>query len=133
VLFVDTGAFLARHLQNDQYHERAIAAWKRIERRKEICATTNFVLDEFFTLLARRTTHAFAVERARAIYRSNAISILRPEREDEMSAIDLFEKFGDQAVSFTDCVSFAIMKRYRIRRAFCFDRDFAVAGFEIWP
>ena len=133
MLFVDTGALLARYLKNDQYHAKAISAWKQVERRKERCVTTSFVFDEFFTLLARRTTYSFAAERARIIYSSNAISIIRPDREDEATAIDLFEKFSDQRVSFTDCISFVIMKRYRIRRVFCFDRAFAAAGFEVWP
>jgi predicted nucleic acid-binding protein len=133
VLFVDTGALLARYIENDQYHVKAISAWKQIERRKEKCVTTNFVLDELFTLLARRTSRGFAVERARIIYSSIAISILRPEREDEVAAIDLLEKYTDQGVSFTDCVSFAVMRRNRIRRVFGFDRDFVTAGFDLWP
>jgi predicted nucleic acid-binding protein len=133
MLFVDTGAFLARYLKNDQFHTKAVAAWKQVEKRKERCATTNFVLDEFFTLLARRTTYQFAAERARIIYSSSAIAIMRPDREDETAAVDLSDKYGDQSVSFTDCVSFVIMKRSRIRRAFCFDRDFIVAGFDAWP
>jgi predicted nucleic acid-binding protein len=41
--------------------------------------------------------------------------------------------FGDQAVSFTDALSFAVMRRMRIERAFSFDRHFALAGFELWP
>ncbi len=42
-------------------------------------------------------------------------------------------KLADQGPSFTDCVSFVLMKRRRLRRVFTFDRHFAAAGFEMWP
>ena len=40
--------------------------------------------------------------------------ILRPEADDELEALNLFRKLSDQRVSFTDCVSFALMRRYGI-------------------
>ena len=40
-------------------------------------------------------------------------------------------KYADQRVTFTDCVSFAIMRRRRIRTAFTFDRHFEARGFEV--
>ena len=94
---------------------------------------TNFVLDEAFTLLGRVAGHAFAAERARVIYGSPALTILRPGQEDELEALDLFEKFADQQVSYTDCISFVLMRRERIKRAFTFDGHFRMAGFEQWP
>ncbi len=54
-------------------------------------------------------------------------------KDDEIEAIHLFRKFADQRVSFTDCISFVLMKRFRIRTAFTFDQHFARAGFEVIP
>lgn len=133
MIFVDTGAFIARHLQRDQHHETASAGWRRIAADRERCFTSSFVLDETVTLLARRAGPAFAAERARALLASTALTILRPEARDENEALRWLEKLDDQGVSFTDCVSFALMKRHRIARAFGFDRHFSVAGFELWP
>jgi predicted nucleic acid-binding protein len=133
VIFVDTGAFLARYLPRDNRHVRAARSWKALARRDWKCYTSSFVLDETFTLLARRSSYAFAAERARAIYASKALQILRPAADDEHQALVLFEKYADQEVSFTDCISFTLMKRQHIRRAFAFDRHFKDAGFEVWP
>jgi predicted nucleic acid-binding protein len=47
--------------------------------------------------------------------------------------VDLFAKFADQRVSFTDCVSFILMRRHRLARAFTFDRHFGDAGFGVMP
>lgn len=133
MIFVDTGAFLARYVAVDQYHGRATAAWERLAKDKLRCFTSNFVLDETLTLLARRAGYDFAAQRARNILASQAIEILRPVKRHEEQAVELFEKYGDQQVSFTDCVSFALMREARIRRVFGFDRHFRSAGFELWP
>lgn len=133
MIFVDTGAFLARYLSRDEHHEKAARAWKTLVRRNWKCHTSNFVLDETFTLLARRSSYSFAAERARTLYASKALEILRPASEDEHDALLLFEKYADQEVSFTDCISFVLMKRRRLGRAFAFDRHFKDAGFELWP
>lgn len=133
MIFVDTGAFLARYVEADQYHGAAVRAWRRLERSSGVLFTSSFVLDETLTLLGRRTTYAFAAGRADALYASRVLAILRPGVEDESAAVDLFRKFADQKVSFTDCVSFALMRRHKLKRAFTFDRHFADAGFEVWP
>lgn len=133
MIFVDTGALIARVVERDQHHERALAAWESLAKGQQSCLTSNYVLDECITLLARRTTYRFAASQARKLYASKRIEILRPDGVDERRAIELFSKYADQRVSFTDCVSFTLMKRHRIRRAFAFDRHFTAAGFEIWP
>jgi len=133
MIYIGTGAFLARHLSNDQYHQQAITFWDLIRKKREKCATSNFVLDEAFTLLGRRAGYRFAVQRARNIYASASISILRPDREIELEAIAFFEKYADHRISFTDCISFVLMKFNKIRRGFTFDYHFHLAGFHIYP
>jgi hypothetical protein len=43
-------------------------------------------------------------------------------RDDLQEALRWVDKFADQKLSFTDCISFALMSRYRIQTAFGFDR-----------
>jgi len=133
VIYVDSGAFLARFIERDQFHHQATDAWQRLEQLGWKCLTSNFVLDETITLLGRWTSYEFASNRARGLLTSQRLEILRPEAADELEALELFEKMADQAVSFTDCVSFALMRKRRIERAFSFDRHFALAGFTLWP
>jgi len=133
VIFIDTGAFLARYIARDQHHRRAEQGWSRLRARGWRCHTSNFVLDETFTLLGRRSSYAFAAARARGLMTSAVLTILRPTRDDELQAVERFERLADQRVSFTDCVSFVLMSKHRIRRAFTFDRHFRHAGFDVWP
>ena len=132
MIFIDTGAFLGRYLANDQHHKTALPLWEKIRVARERCVTSNFVLDETFTLLARRASYPFAAEKARVIYAAGSLEILRPDARAELAALDLFEKFADQEISFTDCVSFALMREADIQTAFSFDSHFERAGFKKW-
>ena len=133
MIFIDTEAFLARYLSKDQHHRSAVVAWEELGSKRENCVTSNFVLDETFTLLGRRAGYGFAVQRAKNIYASQALTICRPGKVDEIKALQFFSKYADQHVSFTDCISFVLMKREKINRVFSFDRHFELAGFHIVP
>ncbi len=133
MIFIDTGAFLARYIAKDNHHGEATSSWSVLEKSKEALFTSNFVLDETFTLLGRRTGYAFAATRARAILSSERITILRPAKHDEFEAVKLFEKYSDQSLSYTDCISFVLMRSNKIERVFTFDSHFALLGFTIIP
>jgi len=129
MVFVDTGPFLARYLSNDAYHQRAVTMWKRL--RREPLVTSNHVLDETLTLLARRAGGRFAADRGDNIYASDTLEIVRSTREDELEAVRLLRKYSDQQVSFTDCISFVLMEGRQISSVFTFDVHFQRAGFRI--
>jgi uncharacterized protein len=126
--FVDTGVFLALHLENDQYHSAAVRGWRV---HGESVVTSNHVVDEVATALARRAGYHFAAERIADIYAAPTIEVVESTREDELEALRWMRKYADQRVTSTDCVSFAIMRRRHIRTAFTFDRHFRHAGFSV--
>jgi len=61
---------------------------------------------------------------------SRRVRIRRVTAADEAKAWDWFGLDWSD-LSFTDCVSFAVMKRLGIGRAAAFDRHFARAGFKM--
>jgi len=132
MIFVDTGAFLARYDAGDQHHRAAEASWNKLRGATARLLTSNFVLDETITLLGRRCGYRFAADKARRIYASPTFEILRPEAADELRAVELFHKYADHEVSFTDCVNFALIAKRKVREAFAFDRHFHDAGFALW-
>ena len=129
MIFIDTGTFLGRYLPDDQYHDQALAGWRLLVEQRTPCCTSNLVISETITLLARRADYGFAAEKARLIHLSGALRILRSTAADELAAIGWLDKFADQRVSFTDAVFFALLKRHKISRVFTFDRHFDLAGF----
>ena len=129
MIFVDTGAFIAKYIAKDQFHDRAISLWGKISQERGRCFTSNFVLNEVFTLLARRTTYEFSAKKAQLIYASEELTILRSSEKEEILAVQTLKKFADQSVSFTDCISFVLMKKNKIKTTFSFDVHFQIAGF----
>ena len=132
MIFIDSGPFIARYLTQDQFHARAVTGFNKLARTKVKCFTSNFVLDELFTLLGRRADYGFAAEKARLIYASRQLEIIRPEEGTELKAIELLEKYADQKVSFTDCISFALIKEHKLKQVFSFDAHFSRAGFQVF-
>lgn len=132
MIFIDTGAFLARFIAADQYHKQAVKSWQKLEKSKLKIHTSQAVLCETFTLLARRADYKFASEQAKNVLSSDTLNILRADSADEVLALDYFSKYADQKVSFTDCLSFVLMRKERIKQSFSYDRHFALAGFKIW-
>jgi uncharacterized protein len=128
--FIDTGSWFACFYKRDQHHCDSVRIWHHIERNRIVLITTNHVLDELATLLARRTSYEFSGNKLREIYDSD-IRIERTSEGDESEALDFFLKYADQEVSFTDCLSFVVMRKLGLRQVFTFDRHFEYAGFEI--
>lgn len=130
MIFIDTGAFIARYLTQDAHHSNALKIWEQIEKSNLRCFTSNFVLDETFTLLGRWASYPFSVEKARIIFSSTRLTILRPNEEDEIQALHYFEKYSDQKISYTDCISFVLLKNQKINQVFSFDNHFAIVGYK---
>ena len=128
MIFIDTGAFLSRFIVKDSYHKKSLQLWKKIESKKIICYTSNFIIDELATLLIRRTGADFCYDKIHRIYESPQFVVLRPTKENELKALELIKKYSDQEISFTDCISFELMKSQKIQTAFTFDKHFSFAG-----
>jgi predicted nucleic acid-binding protein len=132
-VFIDTGAFVAKEHPRDQHHRAAVAAWQTLADLPVRWVSTEHVLAESATLLALDTSYRFAAAWVGAIVQSPEFEWLPSVPGDRTAAAKLMAKFADQAVSFVDCLSFAAMRRTRIRHAFTFDRHFGYAGFTAFP
>jgi hypothetical protein len=132
-VFVDTGAFVARVLPSDQYHQASGRGWQTLENVEVRLYSSEHVLDESVSLLIRQAGAAYAARWARDHLASEQIVWLNTSREDWHEALRWLEKFSDQKVSFTDCLSFSLMRREAIASVFGFDHHFVLAGYELWP
>lgn len=131
-LFIDTGAFLAKEIVADQHHTRATDFWRSLQEESPQLYSSQHVLDETATLLARRTSYAWAAEWGRDALAAG-IQWLEADEKDLLDSFAQMRKFADQAVSFTDCLSFVLMRKERLRNVFGFDSHFTAAGFRLWP
>jgi predicted nucleic acid-binding protein len=128
-IFVDTSGFYALLVKRDDRHEDAAGILREARASQRGFVTTDYVLDETATLLkARSHGHLLA-----AFFETLATSkICRIEWTDSarFGAVQgFFLKHIDHAWSFTDCLSFQVMKESRLREALTKDARFAEAGF----
>lgn len=128
MIFVDTSAFLAIENRRDAYHARAVEARDASLRRHEALVTSDYVLDESYTIIRLRAGHHVAVAFGEAIRHSTLLRI-EPVTPDALEqAWRIFKRFADHEFSFTDCTSFALMERCHLRTAFTFDAHFVEYG-----
>lgn len=133
-IFVDTSAFKALFDFSDEFHPKAAKFLAKIKNEKLQMITSNFILDETYTLIRVRMGKKPAIQfRQDLISSISILNVLRITIGDEKSAWDYFAKLPGRGVSFTDCTSFALMKRLEMKEAFAFDEDFAKAGFKVLP
>ena len=130
-VFVDTGMFKALVDAKDEFHNQAKLIWAKLARENTLLVTSNYILDESFTLIRSRCGIKTVEKFRESLLESTlALTIVRVTVEDENSAWKWF-LYDWEKLSFTDCVSFAIMKRLRITRAATFDKDFEKPEFII--
>jgi predicted nucleic acid-binding protein len=131
-LFVDTSAWLALNDRKDQYHAAAVEKFARIRLEQVKLVTSDYVVDESLTLIRMRTFHQAAIAFGDALLKSSVAGLVTISDDVRLAAFELFRKYDDKDVSFTDCTSFALMKRLKLKTAFTFDGHFQQVGFEIW-
>ncbi len=131
-LFVDTSAWLALNDKNDQYHTKAVAKSLEVKRRKIELLTSEYIVDESITLIRYRVSHKAAVIFGDSLFNSNIVRVVDITDEDRFTAWEVFKKYEDKHLSFTDCTSFVLMKNLKLLTAFTFDEHFRHLEFEIF-
>jgi predicted nucleic acid-binding protein len=80
------------------------------------------------TLLRARGERRRAVHTGERLFAEDLARIEWVTPSDVRSAWVIFQTYRDKEWSFTDCVSYAVVERLRIRKAFAFDQHFHQFG-----
>jgi len=130
-VFIDTSAFYALMDRSDSNHEQAADFWGSLLEKDLYLCTGNYVIVEALALLQRR----LGFEAGNLWYRDvlSLAEILWIDGSMHNLAYELWLSLGRRRLSFVDCVSFVVMRHYKIEKVFGFDRHFLEQGFEnIW-
>ena len=134
MIFIDTSAFLALENRTDEYHTQALIFRDFLLQSKEPLLTSDYVLDESYTIIRMRAGHSIAVEFGEMIQASDLVEVKYVPKEILGEAWRIFKSFADKQFSFTDCTSFAFMESLEIPAAFTFDHHFNQYGkFDVQP
>lgn len=129
-VLVDTGVLYAEHDADATRHEAAAEALEAVyDGDLGQPYISDYVFDEALTL-ARRRTGSFAAAKnlsdrllGREAY-PRAFEMLHVSAGSFSDAVDVFERYDDQELSFTDAVTVALVERHGIDRVLSFDDDF---------
>jgi len=136
ILFIDTSAFVAIANEGDIWHSDSAKFLDDIKSGKttfRTLVTSDYIIDETITRIRFSVGHKEAVKWGDKILSSAVIDVISVDKEIFDKAWDLFKRYEDKELSFTDCTSFVIMKGMNIRHAFAFDEDFERLGFKQLP
>jgi predicted nucleic acid-binding protein len=125
-IFADSFYWIALLNPVDAFHEAA----KRTpvsDRIVTSLAVQLEVLDAFSTNPSLRPT---AIHFWECIRRDPQVTVIPLDSTLMESAMDLFKSRMDKTWSFTDCISFEIMRKRKIARALSADHHFRQAGFQ---
>jgi uncharacterized protein len=132
-LFLDTSFLIALETANDQHHREASVHWENMTRSLPLLVTTSYVFDETVTFFNSRNRHPKAMEIGNLLLASPSVQLIHIDEALFHEAWRHFVQHEGKAYSPTDCASFVVMKKLRIRNALTFDKHFIQAGFEIKP
>jgi predicted nucleic acid-binding protein len=128
-IFVDTGAWVALADRDDVHHSKAASIYPTLLKTQKRLMTSNLVIAESYILILNELGHQAAIRYLEGIKTSPRILKIYSNEDLESEAEELLIKYSDQDFSYADAVSFAIMKREKIKKAFSFDSHFRTAGF----
>ncbi len=136
LLFVDTWGWCAGTNTKEVQHQQVKQIMETRLKSRNRLITTNFVLDETYTLVRFRIHHQASVELHQKIERIIAgkfLKVIHITSELEQAAWRIFERYSDKDFSFTDCTSFAVMQLLELTHALTDDHHFVQMGFQILP
>jgi len=132
-VFVDTGGWMACADRADPAHSACTAARDSTLEAGRILITTDFVVDETLTLIRFRLGLAAADAWWEQIDGSARLRWERIENDRFERARNLFFRYQDKDLSFTDCTSIALMRELKLKTVITTDGHFQQVGFDVLP
>ena len=130
-IFVDTGAWFALADEDDAHHKDAASIFPSLLQSYKELVTSNLVVAESYILILKGLGHNAAVDFLDHMNGSPRIKRLHATFDIEKEAEEILKRYIDQDFSYTDAVSFSIMNKFKIKKAFTYDKHFQIMGFII--
>jgi hypothetical protein len=127
-VFLDTVGILAVWDDADQWHESASRVFDGLIRSRFPLVTTSLVFLECGNAAAR-TPYRGRVDALRRVFLTEG-RLIEPTSDDVERAWAAYDRGEAGAAGIIDHVSFTVMRRLGLTRAFTHDAHFRAAGFE---
>lgn len=124
-VFVDTSALIALFVDNENSHGRVAKKYQSLRQSRAAFFTSFYILDELFTrLLYYRIDIKHQIQKLQASVAANELTVLQIDETLFNKSVDIFLKFSDHKISFTDATTYVLYKDFSIDEVFTLDDDF---------
>lgn len=127
-VFLDSVGLIAIWNADDQWHSAARPVFADLIKERARLVTTTYVLLECGNAAARRPFRSDVIALRRAL--GSRQSLVEPTPEDVEEAWEAFGRGDGANAGIVDHVSFLVMRRLGVTRAFSNDVHFRAAGFQ---
>jgi len=129
VFFLDSSYIIALAQASDQHHAKALQMAVSVEQSKGRLVTTRAVLLEIGSALCKIKTRRDAIRLVNSLQASSQLNVVPLTEEVASQGWNLFCQRADKEWSWTDCISFVVMKELGLTGALTSDQHFEQAGF----
>ena len=129
-VFIDSSFLVAYHHVGDPFH-RQVRNLMETEMEEHIPLKffiTDYVFDEFVTLIMKRTSKKQAIQRGQTLLHDRRFEVERINSRYFDKAWEIFRDFADKMWSFTDCTSYVWMRENQPDFCLATDQDFNQFG-----
>ena len=122
MIFIDSGIFIGYFIVQDKYHSVSVSYLDKIFN--EDLVTSSDIVTETINWLTRKSHTKLIQDIGNILIEEEIARIIAIDYEDRLEALEILKKYSDQKLSFTDATSFAVIKRFDIKKVFSLDKHF---------
>jgi len=124
-VFVDTSALVALLVDKEEFHSKVSSQYKNYRKTRAVLFTSYFILDELFTrLLYYKVDIRKHIDKLKDSIARNELTVLQIDENLFNKSVDIFLKFSEHKISFTDATSYVLYKDFSLDEVFTLDSDF---------
>lgn len=125
-VFIDTSAFVALFVDKETFHEKVAKKYYDYRQQRVAFFTSYYILDELFTRLLyyRKVDVKKHIQKLRDAITANELTILQIDEALFEKSLEVFLKFSEHKISFTDATSYVLYKDFGLDAVFTLDDDF---------
>jgi len=125
-IFIDSSFFIALINERDQYHDIAVSLSNEFNSVQKYISEG--IVFELSNSLVKKYKNE-SISLIESILTSSDVTLITNNTVLFSEAFKLYKKFPDKNWSLTDCYSFTIMNKYKIKDVLTFDKHFEQAGY----
>lgn len=131
-LFIDTWGWLTLNDQKETLHKETVNCYRQCLKQQWTFVTSDYVLDETFTLFFKRLSRYQAQKSSQALldsFQEDNFRLINVNQERFYQTVKLRNQYLDKPrISFTDLSSMVIMREFNIIHILTNDSHFEQVG-----